>query len=117
MRDTAPVKDQPACAPALDRLEYRGVDRFGGGVLSVAFSPDGSLLASVDGTTVRVWALDIDDLLDVARQNVTRLLTDEECRQYLHQASCSAGHPDTCGSTGLCERGDLNSHALSATGS
>ena len=53
-------------------------------VRSVAFSPDGSLLASVDGTTVRVWALDIDDLLEIARQNVTRSLTDEECRQYLH---------------------------------
>jgi hypothetical protein len=28
--------------------------------------------------------------LEVARQNVTRSLTDEECRQYLHQASSSA---------------------------
>ena len=55
---------------------------------SVAFSPDGSLLASVDGATVRVWALDIDDLLEIARQNVTRSLTDEECRQYLHVESC-----------------------------
>jgi WD40 repeat protein len=57
---------------------------------SVSFSPDGSLLASVDGRTVRVWALDIDELLAVARQNVKRSLTDEECRQYLHQTSCSA---------------------------
>jgi WD40 repeat protein/DNA-binding SARP family transcriptional activator len=55
---------------------------------SVAFSPDGSLLASVDGTTVRVWALDIDILLEVARQHVTRSLTDEECRQYLHLEAC-----------------------------
>jgi WD40 repeat protein/DNA-binding SARP family transcriptional activator len=55
---------------------------------SVAFSPDGSLLASVDGTTVRVWALDIDPLLEIARQNVTRSLTDEECRQYLHLEAC-----------------------------
>jgi WD40 repeat protein len=57
-------------------------------VRSVAFSPDGSLLASVDGITVRVWALDIDDLLEIARQNVTRSLTDEECRQYLHVEVC-----------------------------
>jgi WD40 repeat protein/DNA-binding SARP family transcriptional activator len=57
-------------------------------VRSVAFSPDGSLLASVDGTTVRVWALDIDDLLEIARRNVTRSLTDEECRQYLHVEVC-----------------------------
>jgi WD40 repeat protein len=57
-------------------------------VRSVAFSPDGSLLASVDGITVRVWARDIDDLLEIARQNVTRSLTDEECRQYLHVEVC-----------------------------
>ncbi|MCI0634096.1 MAG: protein kinase [Actinobacteria bacterium] len=57
-------------------------------VMSVAFSPDGSLLASHDGTAVRVWALDIDVLLEIARQNVTRSLTDEECRQYLHVEAC-----------------------------
>jgi hypothetical protein len=58
----------------------------------VAFSPDRTKLASsstCDG--VRVWALDIDDLLEIARQNVTRSLTDEECRQYLHVDAC----PDT----------------------
>ena len=55
---------------------------------SLAFSPDGSLLASLDGTTVRVWALDIDDLLAIARQNITRSLTNEECRQYLHVDAC-----------------------------
>jgi WD40 repeat protein len=66
-------------------LRHRGaveVDR-------LVFSPDGSMLATgaVDGT--RVWALDIDDLLDIARQNVTRSLSDQECRQYLHVAACS----------------------------
>jgi len=59
-------------------------------VRDLAFSPDGSLLASVDGTTVRVWALDIDVLLEIARQKVTRSLTDEECRQYLHVEACPA---------------------------
>ena len=68
---------------------YQGVDVYGAGVDSIAFSPDGSLLASHTGKTIRVWALGVDELLTVARQNVTRSLTDEECRQYLHQASCS----------------------------
>jgi hypothetical protein len=47
------------------------------------------MLASQDRRgTVRVWALDIDDLLEIARQEVTRSLTNEECRQYLHVERC-----------------------------
>lgn len=42
---------------------------------------------SLDGT-VRIWALDLDDILEIARQQVTRSLTDEECRQYLHLDAC-----------------------------
>jgi WD40 repeat protein len=58
----------------------------GGG--QVMFSPDGSMLATVGGDLARVWALDVDDLLEIARKEVTRSLTDEECRQYLHVGSC-----------------------------
>jgi WD40 repeat protein len=55
----------------------------------VTFSPDGTKLASTSQCgEVRIWALDIDDLLEIARQNVTRSLTDEECRQYLHLETC-----------------------------
>ncbi len=58
-------------------------------VAFVDFSPDGSMLVSgaADGV-VRVWALDIDDLLEIARREVTRSLTDEECQQYLHLGRC-----------------------------
>jgi hypothetical protein len=63
----------------------------------VAFSPDGKLLAGVRqvlGTpfvgapVVRVWTLDRERLLDIARDRVTRSLTEGECRRYL-QRSCS----------------------------
>ena len=37
-------------------------------VSAVAFSPDATKLASVSGEgTVRVWALDLDDLIEIAR--------------------------------------------------
>ena len=58
-------------------------------VFSVAFSPDGSRLASVGGEgVVRVWALDLDELVEIAERELTRALTDEECRQFLHQRRC-----------------------------
>jgi WD40 repeat protein len=59
------------------------------GVAKVVFSPDGSMLASWAADGTRVWALDIDDLLEIARANVTRSLSDDECRQYLHVEACS----------------------------
>jgi WD40 repeat protein/DNA-binding SARP family transcriptional activator len=69
------------------QLNLRGS---GCAVEGVAFSPDGMKLASTswcDG--VRIWALDVDDLLEIARREAGRSLTDEECRQYLHVDECS----------------------------
>jgi WD40 repeat protein/class 3 adenylate cyclase/type II secretory pathway predicted ATPase ExeA len=59
-------------------------------VWGVAFSPDGTKLASTSCDGVRIWALDIDDLLEIARREARRSLTDEECRQYLHVEECPA---------------------------
>jgi WD40 repeat protein/DNA-binding SARP family transcriptional activator len=59
-------------------------------VSDLAFGPDGTKLASTSACDgVRIWALDIDDLLEIAGQNVKRWsLTDEECRLYLHLHAC-----------------------------
>jgi len=63
---------------------------FGCTVDRVSFSPDGTKLASTSPCGgLRIWALDIDDLLEIARREVPRALTDEECRQYLHVDQCS----------------------------
>jgi WD40 repeat protein/DNA-binding SARP family transcriptional activator len=65
------------------KAAYLGV----GGKL--AFNPDGTRLAytAADGT-VSVLALDIDDLIDLARSRLTRSWTQEECETYLHRETC-----------------------------
>ena len=70
----------------------RGVEllKLTDGAWRLAFSPDGTLLAGVRSEPtpyVKVWALDVDRLLEIARSRVTRALTEEECRQYL-QGPC-----------------------------
>ena len=64
----------------MERLLLRG---HRGAVVDVAFGPDGTKLASAstDGV-VRVWALDLDQLVLLAEQSVTRGLTSEECSRY-----------------------------------
>jgi WD40 repeat protein len=67
-------------------LVLRGHER---DVWNVTFSPDGSKLASAGPEgLVRVWALDLDDLIAIARRRVTRELTAAECRQYLRGRDC-----------------------------
>jgi WD40 repeat protein len=61
-------------------------------VHSATFSPDGTRLASLDeGGMVRVWALDLDELIGIARSRLTRTLDDDECRQYLRDERCGEG--------------------------
>ena len=78
---------------------HAGVEMFrlDDGARRVAFSPDGMLLAGVrqqlstpfvGAPVVRVWTLDPERLLEIARSRVTRTLTEDECRRYL-QRSCS----------------------------
>jgi hypothetical protein len=39
--------------------------------------------------SVRLWTLDVDQLTELARTRLTRSLTEQECRQYLHLPACS----------------------------
>ena len=57
-------------------------------VCGIAFSEDGTMLATQSPGEIRVWALDLDDLLSIARRNVTRPLAPDECRRFLHEPTC-----------------------------
>ena len=48
------------------------------------------MLASNDAEDglVRVWALDLDELIAIATDRLTRTLTEDECRQFLHVERC-----------------------------
>jgi WD40 repeat protein len=54
----------------------------------LAFSPDGSMLASQSPGLVRVWTLDLDELLAIARARSTRPFSEDECRRFLHLEDC-----------------------------
>jgi len=60
-----------------------------GNVFGVSFSPDGKHLATAgaDGT-IRIYVLQLEDLIELARTRLTRSLTDEECHTFLHVVSC-----------------------------
>lgn len=60
---------------------------------SVRFSRDGRHVAVSDGSPIaaaRVWTLDRDELVEIARQRLVRTWTTAECSQYLHVDTCPA---------------------------
>jgi WD40 repeat protein/transcriptional regulator with XRE-family HTH domain len=60
-----------------------------GGVSGLAFDPGGTqlMVAGHDGI-VRAFLLQTDDLLKLAQSRVTRSLSMEECKKYLHATTC-----------------------------
>jgi DNA-binding SARP family transcriptional activator/WD40 repeat protein len=61
------------------------------GVEGVALSADGSRVTAVysDGRII-VHAIALEDVIETARARITRGLTNQECRTYLHVPSCPA---------------------------
>ena len=62
-----------------------------GTVLGVAFSPDGTRLATANGDgTVRIYPASIQTLVGLARARLTRGWTPAECLKYLQLKTCPA---------------------------
>ena len=65
-------------------------------IAGLDFSQDGRWLASHGAGrpsggpgSVKVWAVNVDDLVAIAQERLTRSLTDEECRTYLRTETCA----------------------------
>jgi WD40 repeat protein len=67
-------------------LTLRGHQNY---VLSIAWSPDGSKLATASAdSTAQVYAIAPVQLLRLVRSRITRALTADECRRYLNTERC-----------------------------
>ena len=60
------------------------------GIGGAAFSPEMRRLATMnrDDLTLRMYVLQIEDLVSLAKSRLTRSLTMEECQKYLHREDC-----------------------------
>jgi WD40 repeat protein len=58
-------------------------------VVDLAFTSDGGKLAvASDNGTVSLNVIELEDLIEFARDRVSRQFTDEECQRYLHVPNC-----------------------------
>ena len=53
---------------------------------AIAFHPTEPWLYVASGATVSVYTLDLDELIGIAEAHITRQMTEDECRLYLHRA-------------------------------
>ncbi|MFN2290714.1 MAG: WD40 repeat domain-containing protein [Anaerolineae bacterium] len=60
----------------------------GQGLWTVAYSPDGKILAAGDDYAIRLYLPELPDLVALADARLSRGLTPEECQRYLHCSDC-----------------------------
>ncbi|MGE5378255.1 MAG: PQQ-binding-like beta-propeller repeat protein, partial [Bacteroidota bacterium] len=59
-----------------------------GGAHNVEFTPDGENLITWDQEGIKVFTLNVDSLIQIARRRLERSWTLEECQKYLHVDAC-----------------------------
>jgi WD40 repeat protein/basic membrane lipoprotein Med (substrate-binding protein (PBP1-ABC) superfamily)/DNA-binding SARP family transcriptional activator/energy-coupling factor transporter ATP-binding protein EcfA2 len=62
----------------------------GAGLVDVAFSPDGKYLVTSGQDALRVFLLDINDLVELAERRLSRDLTPQECQRFLPAPKCES---------------------------
>jgi WD40 repeat protein len=62
----------------------------GQGLWTVAFSPDGKVLATGDDEAIRLYLVELPDLVALARSRLSRELTPAECQRHLPHRACPA---------------------------
>lgn len=63
-------------------------------IRGVDVSPDNThIVSGSDDNSVRLYTLNLDEVLEQAKKRVTRTLTDEECYKYLHVPQCGKFPP------------------------
>jgi len=60
-----------------------------GAVIGASFSPDGKhLITAGTDMTFRIYTLQVNEIVDMTISRLTRTLTIEECKKYLHLQQC-----------------------------
>ncbi len=57
---------------------------------AVAYEPHNTRFAIATGNHVELYAASLDELIRIAKTRVTRPLSNDECREYLHSDKCAA---------------------------
>ena len=60
----------------------------GSGIQSMVFTSDGKHLVTAGGTGLRIYVLDLYELIGLAESRLTREMTAEECQEFMHVAVC-----------------------------
>ncbi|MGD8730816.1 MAG: BMP family ABC transporter substrate-binding protein [Anaerolineales bacterium] len=75
------------------RLIFTIADAVGGGVIDMALSPDGRIIAAAGPKALNLYNGELEDLLELARNRTFRDMTVEECQEFFASKDCAGEDP------------------------